>query len=71
MWQDPVVSEIHQTRDRISQAYGDDLHAIFAAAQRGELSNPPNSMLKHAATSPRYALHEVCITAAAALTKAP
>ena len=40
MWQDPIVAEIHQIRDNISEAYGDDLHAIFAAAQRGELVKP-------------------------------
>ena len=40
MWLDPIVAEIHQTREKLSQAYGDDLHAIFAAAQRGELSKP-------------------------------
>ena len=38
MWQDPIVVEIHQIRDKISQVYGDDLHAIFVAAQRGELA---------------------------------
>ena len=40
MWLDPSVAEIHQTRGKLSQAYGDDLHAIFAAARRGELSKP-------------------------------
>ena len=43
MWLDPIVAEIHQTREKLSQAYGDDLHAIFAAAQRRELSKPPDS----------------------------
>ena len=43
MWLDPIVAEIHQTRAKLSQAYGDDLHAIFAAAQRGELSKPLDS----------------------------
>jgi len=38
MWQDPVVAEIHQIREKLSQAYGNDLHAIFVAAQRGELA---------------------------------
>jgi hypothetical protein len=38
MWQDPLVAEIHQIRDDISASYGHDLHAIFAAAQRGDLS---------------------------------
>ncbi len=51
MWQDPIVTEIHQTRARISEAYGNDLHAIFAAAQRGELAQPltpdaPNTATK-------------------------
>jgi hypothetical protein len=45
MWQDPIVTEIHQTRERISQSYGNDLHAIFMAAQRGELSKPLASVL--------------------------
>ncbi len=40
MWQDPIVAEIYKTREKISQAYGNDIHAIFAAAQRGELSKP-------------------------------
>ena len=43
MWQDPIIAEIHQTRDKISRSYGNDLHAIFTAAQRGELSKPPTS----------------------------
>lgn len=38
MWQDAIVSEIHQTREKISKAFGDDIHAIFAAAQRGDLA---------------------------------
>ena len=40
MWQDPIVAEIHQTRERISQHFGNDIHVIFAAAKRGELSIP-------------------------------
>jgi len=40
MWQDPIVAEIHRTREKIAQAYGNDIHEIFAAAQRGELSKP-------------------------------
>lgn len=40
MWQDPIVAEIHRTREKIARAYGNDIHAIFAAAQRGELSKP-------------------------------
>jgi len=38
MWQDPVVAEIHETREKISQAYDNDIHKIFVAAQCGELS---------------------------------
>lgn len=41
MWRDPIIAEIHQTRDKISRSYGNDLHAIFTAAQRGELSKAP------------------------------
>jgi hypothetical protein len=47
MWQDPIVTEIHQTRERIAQSYGNDLHAIFMAAQRGELSKPIASVPGH------------------------
>ena len=49
MWLDPIVAEIHQTREKLSQAYGDDLHAIFAAARRGELSKPLDSPAGNAA----------------------
>ena len=49
MWQDPIVAEIHQTREKISQLYGNDLHAIFAAARRGELSKPLVSPASNAA----------------------
>ena len=38
MWQDPILQEIYATRERISNAYGNDLHAIVVAAQRGDLS---------------------------------
>ena len=47
MWQDPIVTEIHRIRDKISQDYCNDLHAIFAAAQRGHLSNPPTLLPNH------------------------
>lgn len=40
MWQDPIVAEIHHTREKIAQAYGNDIHAICEAARRGELSRP-------------------------------
>ena len=38
MWQDPLIAEIHQTREQIALAYGNDIHAICEAARRGELS---------------------------------
>jgi hypothetical protein len=40
MWQDPIVEEIHQTREKIAQAYGNDIHAICEAARHGKLSKP-------------------------------
>ena len=43
MWQDPLVAEIHQTREKIALAYGNDIHAICEAARRGELSKPVSS----------------------------
>ena len=58
MWQDPIISEIHQTRDKISQSYGNDLHAIFTAAQRGELSKPPISSADNA-TQQRAPAHRL------------
>lgn len=39
MWRDPIIEEIHRTREKIADAYGNDMHAIFVAAQRGELAN--------------------------------
>ncbi|MGZ8216516.1 hypothetical protein [Methylomagnum sp.] len=38
MWRDPIIEEIHRTREKIAAAYGNDMHAIFLAAQRGELA---------------------------------
>ena len=37
MWTDHIVEEIHATRERIANFYDNDMHAIFLAAQRGEL----------------------------------
>jgi hypothetical protein len=37
MWQDPIIEEIHQTRQQIAEAFGNDMHAICEAARRGEL----------------------------------
>jgi hypothetical protein len=42
MWKDHIVEEIHSIRERIANFYGNDMHAIFLAAQRGELSNWQN-----------------------------
>ena len=41
MWHDPLVAEIHETREIIAQAYSNDIHAICEAARRGELSKSP------------------------------
>nr|VFK09980.1 MAG: hypothetical protein BECKLPF1236A_GA0070988_1003011 [Candidatus Kentron sp. LPFa] len=38
MWRDPIIAEIHRTREKLSQAHGNDLYAIFLAARRGELA---------------------------------
>jgi hypothetical protein len=37
MWTDHIVEEIHATREKIANFYNNDMHAIFIAAQRGEL----------------------------------
>lgn len=53
MWQDPLVAEIHQIREQIAQAHGNDIHALCEAARRGELSRPqpvePTSMAQQGA----------------------
>ncbi len=38
MWSDPIIEDLHKTRDRISREHGGDLHEIFEAARRGELT---------------------------------
>lgn len=38
MWNDPIIEDLHKTRGRISREHGDDLHEIFEAAKRGELT---------------------------------
>jgi hypothetical protein len=38
MWNDPIIEDLHQTRDRISRKHGGDFHEIFEAAKRGELT---------------------------------
>ena len=40
MWHDPIIAELHDTRQKISLAHGDDIHTIFLAAQHGELIIP-------------------------------
>ena len=49
MWQDPLIAEIHQTREQIALAYGNDVHAICDAARRGELSRPISDRPVHMA----------------------
>jgi hypothetical protein len=48
MWKDPIVEEIHQIREKISNEHGNDLHAIVTyfrsreqQTQRQVLSFPP------------------------------
>jgi hypothetical protein len=36
MWQDPIIAEIHKTREKISLSFGDDIHAICEAARKKE-----------------------------------
>ena len=43
MWQDPIIAAIQQAREKIARHFGNDIHAIFAAAKRGELAVPLQS----------------------------
>lgn len=36
MWKDPIVEEIHQIREQISQQHGNDLHTIVEYFQERE-----------------------------------
>lgn len=46
MWEDPIVADIHRTREKLAAEYGFDVHAIFAdlrkrqAALGGRLVSP-------------------------------
>ncbi len=36
-WQDPILLELHATRERLANEYGNDIRAICEAARRGNL----------------------------------
>jgi hypothetical protein len=52
---DPIVEEIHEIRSKLSQQYGDDLHAICEAFRRGQ-DTTKHQLISRA---PRPALHSV------------
>ena len=37
IWQDPVISEIHLTREKIAARFGNSIHAMCEAARLGQL----------------------------------
>lgn len=36
-WQDPILLDLHATRERLANAYGNDIRAICDAARAGYL----------------------------------
>lgn len=38
-WQDPILLELHATRERLANQYGNDIRAICDAARHGILMN--------------------------------
>jgi hypothetical protein len=46
MWEDPIVADVHRTREKLAAEYGFDVHAIFTdlrnrqAALGGRLVSP-------------------------------
>ena len=50
MWEDPIVADVHRTRERLAAEYGFDVQAIFAdlrkrqAALGARLVSPKDSM---------------------------
>jgi hypothetical protein len=47
-WQDPILLELHATREKLASEYGNDIKAICDAARIGLLGNKNaiNSVLK-------------------------
>ena len=38
-WQDPILLDLHATRERLAQAYGNNIKNICDAARHGEFKN--------------------------------
>jgi len=38
MWEDPIVAEVHRTREKLAAEYGFDVKAMFAALRKREAS---------------------------------
>jgi hypothetical protein len=38
MWEDPIVEEVHRTREKLAAEYGFDVKAMFAALRKREAS---------------------------------
>jgi hypothetical protein len=38
MWEDPIVAEVHRTREKLAAEYGYDVKAMFAALRKREAS---------------------------------
>lgn len=38
MWEDPIVADVHRTREKLAAEYGFDVKAIFAALRRHQAS---------------------------------
>jgi len=38
MWEDPIVEEVHRTREKLAAEYGFDIKAIFADLRKRQVS---------------------------------
>ena len=38
LWQDPILLDLHATREKLASAYGNDIRSICEAARMGHLS---------------------------------
>ena len=38
MWEDPIVAEVHRTREKLAAEYGFDIETMFAALRKREAS---------------------------------
>ncbi len=39
LWQDPILLDLHATREKLAQAYGNNIKDICDAARHGEFKN--------------------------------